>query len=44
MAQAERLVSTRQFAHFRTLADAGKVVPDAAGDLNENQHSVNSRF
>ncbi len=44
MAQAERLVSTRQLAHFRTLADAGKVVPDAAGDLNEALHSVNSRF
>ena len=43
-AQAERLVSTRQFAHFRTLSDAGKVVPDAAGDLNETLHSVNSRF
>lgn len=44
MAQAERLVTTRQFAHFRTLSDAGKVVPDAAGDLNETQHSVGSRF
>ena len=44
MAQAERLVTTRQFAHFRTLSDAGKVVPDAAGDLNEAQHSVGSRF
>ena len=44
MAQAERLVSVRQSAHFRTLGDAGKVVPEAAGDLNENQHSVSSRF
>lgn len=44
MAQAERLVTTRQFAHFRALSDAGKVIPDAAGDLNEAQHSVNSRF
>jgi general secretion pathway protein K len=44
MAQAERLVTTRQFAHFRTLSDAGKVIPDAAADLNENQHSINSRF
>lgn len=44
MAQAERLVTTRQFAHFRSLSDAGKVIPDAAGDLNENLHSVNSRF
>nr|WP_295772071.1 type II secretion system minor pseudopilin GspK [Rhodoferax sp.] len=44
MAQAERLVTTRQFAHFRALSDAGKVVPDAAGDLNETQHSVASNF
>ena len=44
MAQAERLVTTRQFAHFRTLSDAGKVVPDAASDLNETQHSVTSNF
>jgi general secretion pathway protein K len=44
MAQAERLVTTRQFAHFRALSDAGKVVPDAAGDLNETQHSVTSNF
>lgn len=44
MAQAERLVTTRQLAHFRTLSDAGKVVPDAAGDLNETQHSVTSSF
>ena len=44
MAQAERLVSTRQLAHFRVIADAGKVVPDAAGDLNDNLHSVKSDF
>ncbi|MES2949420.1 MAG: type II secretion system minor pseudopilin GspK [Pseudomonadota bacterium] len=44
MAQAERLVTTRQFAHFRALSDAAKVVPDAAGDLNEILHSVSSQF
>ncbi len=44
MAQAERLLSTRQFAHFRALGDVGKVAPEIAGDLNENLHSVNSRF
>ena len=44
MAQAERLVSNRQSTHFRTLGDAGKVAPEAAGNLNENQHSVSSRF
>lgn len=44
MAQAERLITTRQFAHFRALSDVGKVVPDAAGDLNEALHSVTSNF
>ncbi len=44
MAQAERLVSSRQSTHFRALGDAGKIAPEAAGDFNENQHSVGSRF
>lgn len=44
MAQAQRLVTSRQSAHFRTLSDAGKVVAEAASDLNETQHSVSSRF
>lgn len=44
MAQAERLVSSRQSTHFRALGDAGKIAPEAAGDLNENQHGVSSRF
>lgn len=44
MAQAQRLVSTRQANHFRTLADAAKVVGGAADRLNETQHSVNSHF
>ena len=44
MAQAERLVASRQSTHFRTLSDVGKVVGDAAGELNEVQHSVSSRF
>jgi len=44
MAQAERLVSSRQSAHFRALGDVGKVAPEAAGDLNESQHGVSSRF
>jgi general secretion pathway protein K len=44
MAQAERLVTTRQFAHFRTLSDVGKLIPESADDLNETLHGVNSRF
>jgi general secretion pathway protein K len=44
MAQAQRLAASRQTGHFRTLGDAGDVVPEVAGELSEGQHSVNSRF
>jgi len=44
MAQAQRLASSRQNAHFRSLAEAGKLVPEIAGELNDQQHSVNSQF
>lgn len=44
MAQAQRLVSARQSAHFRALSDAGRVVAEAASELNDVQHSVGSRF
>lgn len=44
MAQAQRLASSRQSAHFRSLAEAGKLVPEVAGELNDLQHSVNSQF
>lgn len=44
MAQAQRLVSSRQSTHFRALGDVAKIAPEAAADLNENQHSVSSRF
>lgn len=44
MTQAQRLASSRQSAHFRSLAEAGKLVPDAAGELNDQQHSVSSQF
>ena len=44
MAQAQRLVSSRQLSHFRTLADAGKIVGDNKIQLSEAQFSVNSRF
>jgi general secretion pathway protein K len=44
MAQAQRLVGARQATHFRTLADAGKILGDAPGQLTEAQHSVSSRF
>ncbi len=44
MAQAQRLASSRQTAHFRSLAEAGKLVPDIATELNDQQHGVNSQF
>jgi general secretion pathway protein K len=44
MSQAQRLAATRQTGHFRTLGDAGNVVPEVAGELSEGQHSVSSRF
>jgi len=44
MAQAQRLASSRQTTPLRTLADAGKVVPEVAGELNDQQHSINSSY
>lgn len=44
MAGAQRLVSARQSAHFRTLADAAALVNKGVGPLNETQHSVSTRF
>jgi general secretion pathway protein K len=44
MALAQRLVSTRQSNHFRTLADAAALMGQNAKLLNEAQHSVSTRF
>ena len=44
MAGAQRLASSRQNAHFNTLADVGKIVAEVATTLNDQQHSVNSNF
>jgi general secretion pathway protein K len=44
LAQAQQLVSARQVSHFRTLADASKILGDGPAQFNEAQHSVNSRF
>jgi general secretion pathway protein K len=44
MAQAQRLVSTRQASHFRTLADATAQLGQTSAPLNDAQHGVNSRF
>lgn len=44
MAQAQRLASSRQTTHFRSLAEAGKLIPDIANAFNDQMHGVNSRF
>lgn len=44
MAQAQRLVARRQLSHFRTLADAGKIISSDKIQLSEALFSVNSRF
>ena len=44
LAQAQRLASARQNSHFRSLADASQVISEAPPELNDAQHSVQSRF
>lgn len=44
MARAQGLVTKRQTAHFRTLADATQELGTLGAELNENQHGVNARF
>ena len=44
MAQAQRLVNTRQANHFKTLAEVTTQLGQTTVPLNDAQHSVNSRF
>jgi general secretion pathway protein K len=44
LARAQQLVGARQVSHFRTLADASKILGEGPAPFNEAQHSVNSRF
>ena len=44
MAQAQRLVGTRQTTHFNTLAEVTAQLGQMAVPLSDVQHSVNSRF
>lgn len=44
MADAQRLVRTRNMTHLGALGDAGKAGGNAAAQFNEAQHSVTSRF
>lgn len=44
LADAKLAVTTRESTHFASLADAASRVPALAGQLNEGQHSVATRF
>ena len=44
LADAKRTVSSRDSAHFTSIADAATKVPALAGKLTETQHSVATRF
>lgn len=44
LADAQRLVAERENAHFRSLADAARLLGGAEGQLVEGRHSVATRF
>lgn len=44
LAQAKRLVSSREVNHFRGIQDPVQIVPDIGDQMNETLHSVGSRF
>ena len=44
LADARRMVAERDRAYFRSVADAGKLVPTISGQLNDGQLSVATRY
>ncbi len=44
MAHAQRLVGERERAHFRTLADAARLIAAKDEALNDSQHAIASRY
>ncbi len=44
LALARRLVTARTLAHFKTVAEAAKILGDVPGQLVEGHHSVSSRY
>ena len=44
MADAQKLVSTRQRSHFRALSDAVRISSGRPGQFNESLHTVSTRF
>ncbi len=43
LAQAKRLVSSREVNHFRGIQDPVQIIPDIGDQMNETLHSVGSR-
>lgn len=44
LADAQKLVAERDRAHFRSLGDASRLLPDLGNQFAEGRHSVASRF
>ena len=44
MADAQKLVTTRQRSHFRALSDAVRISSGRPGQFNESLHTVSTRF
>ncbi|NJM43957.1 MAG: type II secretion system minor pseudopilin GspK [Brachymonas sp.] len=44
LADAQKLMTERSRQHFKSLADVSPLLPELAGQFNEGQHSVASRF
>jgi general secretion pathway protein K len=44
LARARQLVTTRQLAHWRTLADAAQAMGEAGAALVDSQHAVSSHY
>jgi general secretion pathway protein K len=41
---ARKIVAERQKQHFKSLADVGNLIPALAGQFNDGQHSIASRY
>ena len=44
LADAQRLVAERERQNFRVLDDAGRLIPQLAGQINDGQHSIATRY
>ena len=44
MTGAQELVRKRALSHFKSIADAGTLLGERSGQINESQHSISSRY